>query len=151
MSKSAATLIAAQTRIGGALFSQDDVVIEGTIDGAVLGEASVTIGANAQIAGEVRGRDVVVAGKLDHPIFASGTVRLLATAEVRGNIEAVRVAMDEGALFEGQMKMVRSGQTTPVLRGPSATATPTPTITELPREIPSLPEIGRSRLIRKAT
>src|SRR6478735_9752066 len=104
----ARTLIGPDTRVAGPLSGKDDLVVEGTVDGPVEGAAQVTIAAGARVAGEVRGRDVVVAGLLTHNVYATGTVRLLASAEVRADIEAPRIAIDEGAVFEGEVRMVRA-------------------------------------------
>ena len=58
-------MIGPQTRVAGPLSGKDDLVIEGTVEGTVQGEALVTIAAGARVNGEVRGRDVIVAGRLD--------------------------------------------------------------------------------------
>ncbi len=112
------TVIAPGTRIAGALSGKDDLEIHGTVDGPVHGEALVTIAAGAKIGGEVRGRDVIVAGELEHSVIASAVVRLTATARVTGDIEAPRIAIDEGAVFEGSIRMMRK---------PTAATTPTAT------------------------
>ena len=119
------TVIGPETRIAGALSGKDDLEVYGTVDGAVHGDAAVTIAVGARIGGEVRGRDVTVGGELTHAVFASGLVRLLATARLTGDIEAPRIAIDEGAVFEGQVRMrgsAGSRQPSAASRQPSPTA-----------------------------
>src|SRR5438094_10355608 len=99
------TVVGPETRIAGPLSGKDDLEVHGTVDGPVHGEASVTVAAGARIGGEVRGRDVIIGGELQHAVFASGTVRVLASAVMTGDIEAPRVAIDEGAVFDGQIRM----------------------------------------------
>src|SRR3954452_15121326 len=99
------TVIGPDTRIAGPLSGKDDLEVHGTVDGPGHGEASVTIAAGARIGGEVRGRDVIVGGEVAHPVYASGTVRLLATAVLTGDLEAPRIAIDEGAVFDGEVRM----------------------------------------------
>src|SRR5215475_13797341 len=108
------TVIGAETRIAGPLSGKDDLEIHGTVDGPVHGEAAVTIAAGARIGGEVRGRDVVVGGDLTHSVYATGVVRLLATAKVTGDIEAPRIAIDEGAVIDGQIRMRKKAAPAPV-------------------------------------
>ncbi len=122
--------------MAGALHGSDDLVIEGTVEGPVHGDAGVTVAQGAVVKGPVRGRDLVLAGRLDFDLFGSNSVRLAATAELMGNIEAPKVAIDEGAVFEGQVKMKRT----------AAAAAPKE---QRPREIPSLPEIGKRKLTRR--
>src|SRR6185503_12044554 len=121
------TIIGPHTRVAGPLAGADDLVVEGTVEGTVTGEAQVTIAAGAKVAGVVRGRDVVVGGALDFNVYGSASVRLLASAEVRADIEAPRIAIDDGALFEGQVKMVRAPKAQPVpLPAPIAKGPPPP-------------------------
>lgn len=146
------TVIGPETRVQGPLKGKDELVIEGFVDGPVEGEAQVTLAAGSTVNGTVRGRDVTVAGKLVHDVFATGTARLLPTAEVYGNIEAPRIAIDAGALFEGQVRMTKRP-----LAPPKATPTsaPTPTAVRGPesakREIPDLPLVGKTRIQRRTS
>ena len=138
------TVIGPQTHIAGPLGGKDDLEVHGTVDGPVHGEAQVTIAAGARIGGEVRGRDVIVGGELGHPVVATGTVRLLATAIVTGDIEAPRLAIDEGAGFDGQIRMRKK---------PAPIAVPAAPVQAVPavRAIPELATPGRKPLIRKTS
>lgn len=129
------TVIGPETRIAGPLRGKDDLEVHGTVEGPVHGEAAVTIAAGARIGGEVRGRDVVIGGELAHPVYASGLVRLLSTANLTGDIEAPRVAIDEGAQFDGQIRMKK----------PPAAAV------AAARAIPELASVGRKPLQRKTS
>ena len=129
------TVIGPETRIAGPLHGKDDLEVHGTVEGPVHGEASVTIAAGARIGGEVRGRDVIIGGELQHPVFATGLLRLLSTANVTGDIEAPRIAIDEGAQFDGQIRMHKKTAAAPAG----------------PRTIPDLPSVGRKPLQRKTS
>ena len=150
------TVIGPETRIAGPLSGKDDLEVHGTVEGPVHGEAGVTIAAGARIGGEVRGRDVVVGGELAHPVIATGTVRLLATAVVTGDIEAPRLAIDEGAVFDGQIRMRKKAaapSTTVTPPTTTAVAVPAAPVKPLPatRAIPELATPGRKALIRKSS
>jgi cytoskeletal protein CcmA (bactofilin family) len=145
----ARTVISPDTRVAGALTGKDDLIVDGTVEGPVTGEASVTIGATAKVNGEVRGRDVIVGGKLSHNVFASASIRLLASAEVLADLHAPRVAIDEGAVFDGKIKMRKQAA-----EAPAATPAPVPQVAPVApaprtREIPSLPEMGKTKLSRR--
>jgi cytoskeletal protein CcmA (bactofilin family) len=142
------TVIGGETRIAGPLFGKDDLEVHGTVEGPVHGEASVTIADGARIGGEVRGREVIVGGELVHPVFASVMVRLLTTARVTGDIEAPRLAIDEGAVFDGQIRMRKAAVSHP----PSAVSPVVPA-PAMPREraIPELATPGRKALVRKTS
>src|SRR5262245_7760599 len=101
------TKIRAGTRILGAIVASDELVIEGAVEGPVTGESTVTLAAGARVDGEVRGREVVIAAAHKHDVHASEAIRLLSTAEVTGNLFAPRLAVEEGALLEGRVTIVR--------------------------------------------
>ena len=196
----ARTLIGPETRVAGPLSGNDDLQVEGTVEGPVEGGAQVVIAAGARVHGEVRGRDVIVGGALSFNVYATGSVRLLASAEVRADIECPRIAIDEGALFEGQVRMrapaTKAAPTTapappaapvapapttapvapappaaratpaprpvapaaaprPVAKAPPLAAhrehapAPQPRVEPAEREIPSLPALGKRKLVRR--
>lgn len=136
------TVVGPETRITGPLSGKDDLEIHGTVEGPVHGEASVTIAAGARIGGEVRGKDIIVGGELAHPVFATGTVRLLSTAVLTGDIEAPRVAIDEGAVFDGQIRMRKKAAVSQPVVTHAAPQT---------RAIPELATVTRKALIRKSS
>ena len=111
----------------------------------------MTIAAGARIGGEVRGRDVIIGGELSHPVFASGTVRLLATAVLTGDIEAPRIAIDEGATFDGQVRMRKKAPAAPELTPHVAVPAPPVQAMAATRAIPELAAPGRKPLIRKSS
>ena len=161
------TIIGPHTRVAGPLAGTDDLVVEGIVEGTVTGEAQVTISAGAKVGGVVRGRDVIVGGALDFNVYGSASVRLLASAEVRADIEAPRIAIDDGALFEGQVRMVRAKAPVekaptekapvekapaPIAKGPPPPAPPVASVrASAPpmRAIPELPQVGKRKLSRR--
>src|SRR5688572_18552047 len=104
-----ATVIASHTRIDGALSSDGDLVIEGAVAGDVHSTGRLTLGTDAKVGGTVQAREVFVACRLMHGVRAEGLVHLLSTAEVVGDLEASRLVIDDGAVFEGQVRLRRSG------------------------------------------
>lgn len=150
------TVIGPETRIAGPLSGKDDLEVHGTVDGPVRGEASVTIAAGARIGGEVRGRDVIIGGELGHPVFATGSVRLLATAVMTADIESPRLAIDDGAVFDGQIRMRKKAPAAAATVNPPMTphvAVPAAPVQAVPatRAIPELATPGRKPLIRKSS
>jgi len=165
-----ATVIAAHTRIDGALSAQGDLVIEGAVAGDVRTTGQLTLGAEAQVSGEIQARDVRIAGRLTHSVRAEGVIHLLASAEVCGDLEAGRVIIDDGALFEGRVKVRRPAAApqplspppavVPRSLPPAAVAPTRPSLASAPivtrptapafhRAVPELPAPGRRRIQRR--
>jgi cytoskeletal protein CcmA (bactofilin family) len=59
--------------------------------------------------GNIRARVIVVDGKVDGDLYATESVNIRATAKVKGNVCAPRVAIQDGAFFQGQVEMQPSG------------------------------------------
>jgi cytoskeletal protein CcmA (bactofilin family) len=141
------TVISSGTRIAGPLFSKDDLTIEGTVEGPISGEGRVVIGTSADVRGEVRGREVTIAGPLKWSVHATVSIRLLDSAEVQGDLSAPRIAIDEGAVFEGQVRMLRNPAPAAIpIEAPPAQA---PTAPAAAREIPALAVPGKKALVRR--
>ena len=150
------TVINAYTRIQGSIVVGDppgsgssvgkstqdggDLVIEGIVEGDVRASGQLTLGRRAQVNGELQAHDVHIAGALHRSVSARGVIHLLSTAEVRGDLEAARVIIDDGALFEGQVRLLRSTPVLPQARTPAAPQA---------RVVPELSTPGRRRLQRR--
>ena len=143
------TVIGRDTRVGGPLTGKDDLVIEGLVDGAVIGEGSVTIAPGGRVNGEVRAREVTIGGLIHHPVHAQVSIHVLATAEVLGDLYAPRIAIDDGAMCEGALRMGRKPAETPRATETPRAAEPPPPATGDARPVPVLPAIGKRRLFRR--
>jgi cytoskeletal protein CcmA (bactofilin family) len=166
-----ATVIGAHAKVSGSVAvvatiggTDGDLVIEGFVDGTVRASGRLTLGVAAQVTGELIAHDVRIAGKLDRGIRATGVIHLLSTAEVRGDLEAARVVIDDGAIFEGQVKLRRSATAKPAATVSSAkissAASPAPSTSPPEHEPPSspptraVPELaspGRRRIQRRGS
>ena len=100
------TTIGQSVAIVGDLSASEDLQIDGRVRGRVLvKEATLTIGAQAEIDAELRGKRVRIHGTVKGTITASERIELSATANVVGNLSAERVVMADGARFQGGIDM----------------------------------------------
>ena len=106
LQQSLMTTIGASINIHGELSSEEDLVIEGRVDGQVsLRNAAVTIGRHAQVAADVRGSRVRVLGTVRGSIAATERIELTTTADVHGSLSANQVVLEEGTTFNGRIDM----------------------------------------------
>lgn len=100
------THIGASIVITGELVSDEDIVIDGQLQGHIhVRDATVTIGEHARVEADVRGARVVVRGKVDGNLTAGERIELASTADVRGSLSANQVVIIEGATFNGTIDM----------------------------------------------
>jgi cytoskeletal protein CcmA (bactofilin family) len=89
----------------GELYADEDLVLQGRVEGSIHHEQSLTVGPDGVVIGDVRARNILVEGSVEGDLHASASVIVAATAKVRGNIVAPRVGIMEGASFNGSVDM----------------------------------------------
>lgn len=92
-------------RFKGDLVADEDLVIQGQIEGSILHTRSLTIGAQGRMQGDVKARRITVEGTVDGDLYALESAVLRAGAIVRGNVFANKVSVAEGARFSGRIDM----------------------------------------------
>jgi len=95
--------------IRGEVKGSEDLFIDGRIEGTVsLTESRLTIGPNAVLAADLSARDVLVLGQVQGNISASGRVELRAGCQVTGDVQALRLAIEDNAVFRGKVDLTQS-------------------------------------------
>jgi cytoskeletal protein CcmA (bactofilin family) len=84
---------------------QNELLIDGEVEGSIDSPGVLTIGKQARIRGEVKVKAVIVQGTVDGNITASERCELQAGCTLRGDIEAPRLVVDENATFLGSAKI----------------------------------------------
>jgi cytoskeletal protein CcmA (bactofilin family) len=90
----------------GELSADEDLVIEGTIEGTIAHhKKNLTIGAKGRVSADIHASSVLVEGRLDGDIHSDGLVSLANGATVNGNISCARLVLQDGARFNGKIEM----------------------------------------------
>jgi cytoskeletal protein CcmA (bactofilin family) len=104
-----ASVLGPTLKFRGELSAQEDLIVQGSVDGSITHTQSLTIGTDGSMKGDIRARVIVIDGKVDGDLYATESVNIRATAKVKGNVFAPRVGISEGAFFQGQIEMQPSG------------------------------------------
>jgi cytoskeletal protein CcmA (bactofilin family) len=98
--------IGASILIKGDLSGDEDLVIEGRVEGKVdLKQNNVTVGRNGRVRADIFGRVVIIEGEVDGNVFAQEQAILRQAGAIRGNITAPRVILEDGSRFKGSIDM----------------------------------------------
>lgn len=89
----------------GDLSADEDLVLQGRVEGSITHSRSLTVGVDGSTTGDIIARDITVEGHVEGDMHAEGSVTVRATGNVRGSIIAPRVALADGASFNGQIDM----------------------------------------------
>jgi cytoskeletal protein CcmA (bactofilin family) len=106
MSNSNPGLIGKAIRIKGELHGEEDLVIEGKVEGTIsLKKNHLILEKSAVITANVDVENITIKGQMNGNTSASNRVEISAEAKVVGDIKAPRVVMAEGARFRGSVDM----------------------------------------------
>ena len=94
--------------IKGDLTGNEDIVIEGNVEGKVdLPNNQLTIGANGSAKAEITAKTIVVIGKVSGNVHGTERVEIQATGVVEGDVSAPRLVVAEGAVLNGSIHMTQ--------------------------------------------
>jgi len=114
--------LGATLRFKGDLVADEDLVIQGQVEGSILHTRSLTIGAQGRVLGDIRARRIVVEGTVDGNLYALESVSLRSGAVVRGDVFAAAIAVDNGARLTGRIDM-DNAPTVPTIKVPASGST----------------------------
>jgi cytoskeletal protein CcmA (bactofilin family) len=94
--------------VKGELSGSEDLYVDGQVEGSIeLRNNSLIVGPNGSIKATVTAKSVVIQGKVDGAISASERVELRKTAVVNGDVSSHRIAIEDGASFQGKIDIQR--------------------------------------------
>jgi cytoskeletal protein CcmA (bactofilin family) len=99
------TMIGPNTRVSGELSGDEDVVVDGRVEGTVRLKKQLTVGPAGEVHAEVFAKTVLIAGKVVGNVTAEEKVEIVATGSLEGNIRAAKIVIAEGAHFKGTVDM----------------------------------------------
>jgi cytoskeletal protein CcmA (bactofilin family) len=120
------TIENAPARIGktvvicGEVKGSEDLIIDGRVEGTVsLSESRLTIGPSANVAADLSAKDILILGQVQGNLAASGRVEMRAGCQVEGDIRALRLVVEDNAVFRGKVDLTQA-----VSRGTEAEKAP---------------------------
>ncbi len=106
-----------QARIGksvvirGEVKGSEDLIVDGRVEGTVtLIESRLTIGPTASVAADLTAKDVLILGQVQGNIVATGRVELRAGSVVEGDVRALRLAVEDNAVFRGKVDLTQGAK-----------------------------------------
>jgi cytoskeletal protein CcmA (bactofilin family) len=101
--------------IGGSLFikgevtGSEDLTVEGRVEGKIdLKDHNLAIAQNGRVSAEIHAKTVTVLGEVNGDIHADEKAEIAETGRMVGDLYAPRVAISDGAQFQGSVDMGRA-------------------------------------------
>ena len=102
------TAIGAAISIIGDIYSEEDLFIDGQVQGTLeLKECRLTVGPNGKAKSNVKARDVIILGSVQGDIEASRKITVRRQGSLVGNIKTTGIVIDDEAYFKGSIDIVR--------------------------------------------
>ncbi len=89
----------------GKVSSDEDVHIEGKIEGQLSVEAKVVVGRTGVVDADIEAREVVIEGTVNGNVKGHNKVEIVPEGVLNGNILSQRVKLADGAVFKGSIDM----------------------------------------------
>jgi cytoskeletal protein CcmA (bactofilin family) len=95
--------------VKGQIIAGEDLTIDGVADGTVeLQEHRLTVGPNGKVQAGVKAREVVVIGTLYGNVETSDKTTIRKGATLVGDIRTARIEIEDGAIFKGNIDIIRT-------------------------------------------
>ena len=113
-------MIGAKTTVKGEITGDEDVLVEGAVEGQIKISRDLRVAASGSVRANVEANSVIVSGEVLGDCTAAVRVDIQATGRLTGNIRAPKIVIAEGAVFRGNSDMSpRQGEPrTGVMTGP---------------------------------
>jgi cytoskeletal protein CcmA (bactofilin family) len=99
------TLIGNSVIIRGEITSEENLQIEGVVDGSIEANNDVVIGHQGRVNATIRAVNIVIQGRVIGDVTASNRVELAPSALLQGNIRSPKLSIAETAKFKGSVDM----------------------------------------------
>ena len=100
-----ASVLGPTLKFKGELTADEDLLIQGRVEGTIRHSSSLTIGDTGHVKADVTAEYIAVDGQVDGDLRGAKSVKIRETAKINGNIVSPNVALIEGAKFNGKIDM----------------------------------------------
>ena len=103
--KKQASILGPTLKFKGELTANEDLVIQGQIEGSIKHSSNLTIGEEGKLKADITAEHITVEGELRGDLEGRNAVVVKDTANVSGNIFSPTVTLHEGSTFNGRIDM----------------------------------------------
>jgi cytoskeletal protein CcmA (bactofilin family) len=89
----------------GELTADEDLMLKGRVEGSIRHSASLRIGEEGSVKGDIKAKNVMVEGTVEGDTYGESSVTIKESANVKGNVFSPKVSLVEGARFKGSIDM----------------------------------------------
>ena len=102
------TIIGEGVHVSGTISGKGNFVVCGVVESDCDLDGPVTLAKEGRWKGTIRASNVIIAGQVEGDVRTEGMIEVASTAYVRGSLIGRVIAVDEGAVIEGEMQMLNN-------------------------------------------
>lgn len=96
------------TFIKGDLSTESSIKFDGKLEGNLTTKNKLVLGNVGEITGDIKCKDAIISGKISGKIIVEDLLTLQSTAQIEGEIITNKIAIEPGAIFNGNCHMSNS-------------------------------------------
>jgi cytoskeletal protein CcmA (bactofilin family) len=94
-------------RIKGDINSQEELVVDGEVEGSMQSQSVLTVGPNGKVRANIKAREVAIYGSVRGNVEVSGKLSIREQGSLIGDIKCAGISIDDGAYFKGSIDISR--------------------------------------------
>ena len=114
------TVIGANTRIVGTINSDNNMRIDGAVEGDIEVIGNLIVGETGRVIATIKAQNIHISGAVKGEITATEKLEISPTGKVWGDITTAALQIEPGGLFRGQSTMASTIDEPLLLEGPGA-------------------------------
>ena len=99
--------IGASMMIVGEIFSREELLVDGEVEGTLELQHRLTVGPNGKVKAQIKAREVVVFGNVQGNVDVSDKIVIKKGGSLVGDIKSSGIVIDDGAYFKGSIDISR--------------------------------------------
>jgi cytoskeletal protein CcmA (bactofilin family) len=103
----ASAAIGPSMRIKGEIRTQEDLLVDGEVEGLMESQNLVTIGPKGKVKANIKAREVVIYGEVRGNVEVSYKIAIREQGSLIGDVKSAGISIDDGAYFKGSIDIVR--------------------------------------------
>jgi cytoskeletal protein CcmA (bactofilin family) len=100
-------VIGASMRVKGEIRSQEELRIDGEVEGSVETGHYLTVGPNGKVKANIKARQVTIFGSVKGNVDATEKIAIRQNGSLIGDIRTAGIMIDDGSYFKGSIDIIR--------------------------------------------
>jgi cytoskeletal protein CcmA (bactofilin family) len=116
------TVFGESMKIVGEVTSDEELYLDGDLDGKLLLRNRLTVGPNSKVNANIKAKEIIVFGTIRGNVESESRVSLRSGASIVGDIKTAGIVIEDGAYFKGGIDISKGGDSKPAPKAQGASA-----------------------------